>query len=52
MLNEMFKKYDLVKLQNHEANIGQDHLSFCGFFTKEQQFADLAKRLEANIANK
>jgi hypothetical protein len=52
MLNEMFIKYDLVKLQNNEANCNQDHLTFCAFFTTEKEFADLATRLQSYINDK
>lgn len=49
MLQKMFAKYDLIRLQNHSANVNQDHLTFSGFFTTESEFAALATRLAANI---
>jgi len=51
MLREMFDKYDLVRLQNHRANVDQDHLTFCGFFETEEEFQRLATRLQENINN-
>lgn len=49
MLNEMIKKYRIVELQNHEANITQDHMTICGFFTTEEEFAAHADKLRDNI---
>lgn len=49
MTNDMIIKYNLIPLQNHEANVYQDHLTICGFFTDEQQFSDLAAKLTAQI---
>jgi hypothetical protein len=40
----------IAKLQNHEANVRQDHLTITGFFTTLEQFEDHAKNLEAAIA--
>ena len=45
----MFEKFNLIELQNHPANVGQDHLSFCAFFDTEEEFAILARCLETNI---
>ncbi len=50
-INEMFEKYNLVKLQNNAANVNQDHLSICGFFKTEAEFAAQAAYLQANIDN-
>lgn len=50
MIRAMFTKYDLIRLQNHAANVSQDHLTFAGFFTKESEFAALADTLAARIA--
>jgi len=47
----MFDKYDLVRLQNHPANINQDHLTFCSFFKTEEEFQRLASLLQENIDN-
>lgn len=49
MVHDMFARYDLIRLQNHAANVNQDHLTFAGFFTTESEFAALADRLTANI---
>ena len=44
-INEMLTKYKLVELQNHDNNVGQDHLSFCSLFKTEAQFEALAAKL-------
>tara|TARA_R110002051_G_scaffold100346_1_gene170667 strand:+ start:244 stop:402 length:159 start_codon:yes stop_codon:yes gene_type:complete len=49
MRKEMFEKYNLVKLQNHPTNSWKDYLSFCAFFSNEEEFKDLADRLTNNI---
>ena len=46
---EMITKFDLIKLQNNPANIQQDHLTICGFFQTEEDFANHAERLTANL---
>ena len=45
----LIRELRLDNLQNHIVNVGQDHLTFCGFFTERSQFEALAARLQANI---
>ena len=46
----MLTKYNLVELQNHPANISQDHLTICGFFETEEAFRIHAKHLKDEIS--
>jgi hypothetical protein len=50
-INEEIKRHDLITLQNHPANINQDHLTICAFFTNKDEFekhaAYLRKRADA-----
>lgn len=48
--SEMVRKYRLDALQNHRANVGHDHLTICGCFTTEAQFAAHAEKLRERIA--
>ena len=45
----MFDMFNLVELQNHPANINQDHLTISGMFDTVEQFQTLAEKLEHNI---
>ena len=38
--------YNISKLQNHPANITQDHLTICAYFARETQFAAHADSLQ------
>lgn len=48
-LNDMLAKHEIVRLQNHPANLTQDHVSICGFFTTEAEFEEHAAYLRENI---
>tara|TARA_R100000963_G_C4563982_1_gene51651 strand:- start:288 stop:446 length:159 start_codon:yes stop_codon:yes gene_type:complete len=45
-IQDMLTKYNLVELQNHTANVSQDHLTMCGFFETEEEFLNLANHLK------
>lgn len=48
-LKAALEKYEIIKLQNHEANVHQDHMTICAFFKTEQEFANHAAKLRDNI---
>ena len=48
-IQDMFRRFNLIKLQNDPANINQDHLTICRTFTTVEQFEALADRLTTNI---
>ena len=48
-VQDMFRRFNLIKLQNDPANINQDHLTICRTFTTVEQFETLADRLTTNI---
>ena len=41
--------FNLVELQNHPANINQDHLTISGMFDTVEQFHSLAEKMKRNI---
>ena len=45
----MFDRFNLIKLQNHAANINQDHLTISGMFDTVEQFQNLAEKMQRNI---
>ena len=45
----MFDRFNLIKLQNHPANINQDHLTISGMFDTVEQFHSLAEKMKRNI---
>jgi hypothetical protein len=45
----MFDMFNLVELQNHPANINQDHLTISGMFDTVEQFHSLAEKMKRNI---
>mgnify|MGYP003681571041 CR=1 FL=1 len=47
--NEAIKRHGLIELQNHKANIDQDHLTICGFFNTDDKFKQHAESLQKNI---
>lgn len=48
-LCEMIDKYGIRELQNHPANLTQDHMTACGFFRSEAEFARHAEYLRGRI---
>ncbi len=38
-------EYQIDTLQNHPANMALDHMTICGFFSTDSQFAAHAKKL-------
>lgn len=41
----------VARLQNHPANINQDHMTICGFFTTAKEFQDHIQWLSEKAAN-
>ena len=44
-INDAIDRHDLIRLQNHTANVDRDHLTICGMFTTEEQFVNHAAKL-------
>ena len=49
-INDAIERHDLIRLQNHTANVDQDHLSICWLFTTEEQFVNHAAKLRKYAA--
>ncbi len=50
---DLLEKYNIASLANELACLGYhgDHVTICGFFTSEKQFADHADSLRFRLAN-
>ena len=44
-------EYGIDKLQNHPANINQDHMTICAFFRDDAQWVAHRDKLQAAVNN-